>query len=154
MLCQRPSPPLLQVGEDTPKNKRSLAKICARTTGERSSDERGGCGVLGVAEKISSWKKVETLRKCTLYPALLHCCKVTRYAQPVDACSWNSRAQWQTCVGLKHFKQLRRGFCDPETSPQTRPFWTFVQAWWLRCCVTSLIRSHTILRVSFLYCSY
>lgn len=73
--------PPFRYAKTLPKTNRNLRS----NSGERSSYERGGCGVLGVAEKISSWEKVETLRKCTLYPAVLHCWKVTRYTRPVDA---------------------------------------------------------------------
>lgn len=82
--CQRPFP----VSSGTRRHSQKQTKPSQNlrsNSGERSSYERGGCGVLGVAEKISSWKKVETLRKFTLYPALLHCCKVTRYPPSVDA---------------------------------------------------------------------
>lgn len=83
---------------------------------ERSRYERGRCGVLRVAEKVSSWKKVETLRKCTLYPI---CYPVKK--QPdrlnVPALPWtvfhvHCWAQWRTCVGLSlcvHFNNFR--FC-------------------------------------------
>lgn len=40
----------------------------SRESEEKSRYEWGRCGVLRLAPKVSSWKKVEALRKCTLYP--------------------------------------------------------------------------------------
>lgn len=65
-----------------PKTNEAQPKSPLKLRGEKpegkgSQYEWRRCGVFRVAEKISSWEKVETLRKCTLYPYLWRCAEAT-----------------------------------------------------------------------------
>lgn len=66
-----------------------------------------------VAEKISSWEKVETLRKCTLYPYLWRCAEATCLTErqlftPLDSFLVHGWGRWHAYVceasSCEHFQ--------------------------------------------------